>query len=475
MSRSHTPAAPFTSFTFLLIFFLLFTSFCVSVKASYLTIHQDVIGSDSLDSVIDSSSGVDYGSEGDKSIVSIDQTPKPVGNVMGVLYHISDACLTNSENIPLLSTIPQKLNSTLIAIFKLSGTCPILEQILNVQKSGAICAIVYKDDGSTSEIGQSNVSPTDIKIPAVTINADIFNALTKKLNDTTTQQTSKFVRVVVSSSQGGFNGGWKVAIIVIGCLLAVSFLVSVLIHCRLYQLRRRERNIMVARHESGLNSKMKVFTLEKSIVKTFPTKLYRKNNNDNKSDDLFESIGSSISVASSTTTKVSEKSSSKNAPTIEYANDVCAICLEEFNDGELLRKLPLCSHEYHKECIDRWLTTKSSRCPLCKQDSTPPEVKAKREKKFDQAMQIHARLNSIYDTSNNSHESSRFSTISNDDNNNNGGGTGSSKYGRFLDWFGYGNTDARDVNPHVRPNGNLFAIQDLPPVVVRSESSTRMV
>ncbi|CAG8520770.1 11598_t:CDS:2 [Diversispora eburnea] len=418
MSRSHTPAAPFTSFTFLFIFFLLFTSFCVNVKANYLTLHQDIIGPDSIDSVIDSSSGIDYGSEEDKSIVTVDQTPKPVGNVMGVLYSISDACSTSNENIPLLSTIPQKLNSTRIAIFSLSDTCSILQQILNVQKSGAICAIVYKVDGSTSENGQSNVSPTDITIPAVTINANIFNALTKKLNDTT-QQTSKFVRVVVSSSQGGFNGGWKVAIIVIGCLLAVSFLVSVLIHCRLYQLRRRERNIMVARHES-------------------------------------ESIGSSISAASSTTTKVSEKSSSKNAPTIEYANDVCAICLEEFNDGELLRRLPLCSHEYHKECID----------------STPPEVIAKREKKFDQAMQVHARLNSIYDTSNNRHESSRFSTISND---NNGGGTGSSKYGRFLDWFGYGNTDPRDVNPHVRPNGNLFAIQDLPQVVVRSESSTRMV
>ncbi|RGB25733.1 hypothetical protein C1646_595196, partial [Rhizophagus diaphanus] len=57
----------------------------------------------------------------------------------------------------------------------------------------------------------------------------------------------------------------------------------------------------------------------------------------------------------------------------------CSICLEELVDGETLRELP-CSHLYHMECIDKWLTTKSSHCPLCKQDATPPEIAEKREK-----------------------------------------------------------------------------------------------
>ncbi|ORY98280.1 hypothetical protein BCR41DRAFT_364457 [Lobosporangium transversale] len=27
-----------------------------------------------------------------------------------------------------------------------------------------------------------------------------------------------------------------------------------------------------------------------------------------------------------------------------------------------------CNHEYHAECIDIWLTSKSTQCPLCKHD-----------------------------------------------------------------------------------------------------------
>ncbi|KAJ1731816.1 hypothetical protein LPJ72_003745 [Coemansia sp. Benny D160-2] len=47
----------------------------------------------------------------------------------------------------------------------------------------------------------------------------------------------------------------------------------------------------------------------------------------------------------------------------------CAICLEEINEGEIIRKLP-CPHVFHSACIDRWLLCQSSVCPLCKRDTT---------------------------------------------------------------------------------------------------------
>ncbi|KAK3188809.1 hypothetical protein Dsin_028370 [Dipteronia sinensis] len=43
----------------------------------------------------------------------------------------------------------------------------------------------------------------------------------------------------------------------------------------------------------------------------------------------------------------------------------CAICLDEFSDGEECRVGSRCEHLFHKYCIDPWLL-KERRCPLCR-------------------------------------------------------------------------------------------------------------
>ncbi|GAB2283253.1 hypothetical protein Dimus_017775 [Dionaea muscipula] len=43
----------------------------------------------------------------------------------------------------------------------------------------------------------------------------------------------------------------------------------------------------------------------------------------------------------------------------------CAICLNEFQDDEVLRLLPECNHVFHRVCIDAWLSTRTT-CPVCR-------------------------------------------------------------------------------------------------------------
>uniref|UniRef100_A0A5B7BSJ6 RING-type domain-containing protein n=1 Tax=Davidia involucrata TaxID=16924 RepID=A0A5B7BSJ6_DAVIN len=48
-----------------------------------------------------------------------------------------------------------------------------------------------------------------------------------------------------------------------------------------------------------------------------------------------------------------------------YTGETCAICLEDYKDGESLRLLP-CHHEFHASCVDSWLTKWGTFCPVCK-------------------------------------------------------------------------------------------------------------
>jgi hypothetical protein len=53
----------------------------------------------------------------------------------------------------------------------------------------------------------------------------------------------------------------------------------------------------------------------------------------------------------------------------------CAVCLSQFANGDLVRLLP-CRHEFHADCIDKWLLEKDRRCSCCRVDvcaAAPPD------------------------------------------------------------------------------------------------------
>jgi len=51
----------------------------------------------------------------------------------------------------------------------------------------------------------------------------------------------------------------------------------------------------------------------------------------------------------------------------------CAVCLDSFVSGDLVRQLP-CQHDFHRDCIDVWLLERSSRCPICRYDCLTGEI-----------------------------------------------------------------------------------------------------
>ena len=76
---------------------------------------------------------------------------------------------------------------------------------------------------------------------------------------------------------------------------------------------------------------------------------------------ISSSIPSATYLTSDAETQVNEEE--KPFSIRQNSNVDCAVCQENFLDGESIRRLP-CNHQYHALCVDPWLQL-HARCPLC--------------------------------------------------------------------------------------------------------------
>eukprot|EP01017_Pseudomicrothorax_dubius_P049505 TRINITY_DN9210_c0_g1_i1.p1 TRINITY_DN9210_c0_g1~~TRINITY_DN9210_c0_g1_i1.p1 ORF type:complete len:297 (-),score=5.98 TRINITY_DN9210_c0_g1_i1:95-985(-) len=53
--------------------------------------------------------------------------------------------------------------------------------------------------------------------------------------------------------------------------------------------------------------------------------------------------------------------------TINRLTDVCSICLSPMESGDIISKIPKCTHIFHFKCVKQWLRTNIN-CPNCRND-----------------------------------------------------------------------------------------------------------
>jgi len=378
----------------------------------------------------------------------------PSAGLSGILYDMGYACQSEFDPSTTLPT-PNLYGLPKVALIQRGGpgntTCTFRDKMLVALGDGAIAAIIYNSigqgtiDGATAETGPSD---SVIPIPGLVVSHESgvkLKSLLPQTNITNATDPSSYNRVRVSM---GLNQQmpivWEFVLIVVVVLLGVSFLVSVVLHCRLYSLRQRYRAEAIARGGDILpNGTIRIKnTLEKAALDEFPIRIFGQSGTitpttlNTGAGPSRASMSLSVSTLTEQLEKVDKEVNSKNddttvdlpgytgdintidnsdtlpkglsrknsisgqsvrsataivaaealyagaapgaLPQHEIINDTCAICIEDFSDGEEIRKLP-CHHEFHYECIDPWLTQKSSTCPLCKYECMRPSIEPVQE------------------------------------------------------------------------------------------------
>ncbi|CAL1354643.1 unnamed protein product [Linum trigynum] len=73
--------------------------------------------------------------------------------------------------------------------------------------------------------------------------------------------------------------------------------------------------------------------------------------------------------------------SSGRGSSLAQEEEECVICLGEFEDGMERSVLTVCSHSFHKVCLESWLVIGDRRisptCPLCRASIGPPYARVR--------------------------------------------------------------------------------------------------
>ncbi|KAL0701512.1 hypothetical protein Bca4012_057634 [Brassica carinata] len=233
---------------------------------------------------------------------------KAAGEI-GLLYVAEplDAC-SNLMNKP-----EQSSNGTYPFVLIVRGGCSFEDKVRKAQKAGFKAAIIHDNEDRGILIAMAGNSG-GIKIHAVFVTKETGDALKESagLSDTKVWLLPSFE-----------NSAWSIMAVSFISLLAMSAVLATCFFVRRHRIRRRMSRSSRVREFHGMSRR---------LVKAMPSLIFSSVHEDN---------------------------------TTAFT---CAICLEDYNVGDKLRLLP-CRHKFHTVCVDSWLTSWRTFCPVCKRDA----------------------------------------------------------------------------------------------------------
>ena len=156
---------------------------------------------------------------------------------------------------------------------------------------------------------------------------------------------------------------WVFAIMILGILCLVTGLTSLFMHVNQRRMRRDLR-----RRIANGQVDLEVLGIKRQRV---PQKLLDK---------------MPLYVYTSKSTPAEDKTKERRSSTqpftlaqritfpkrdVPFAQTTCPICLDDFEHNDtIVRELP-CQHIFHPECVDEFLRSNSSLCPMCKKSALP--------------------------------------------------------------------------------------------------------
>ncbi|GAB2271931.1 hypothetical protein Dimus_006759 [Dionaea muscipula] len=232
--------------------------------------------------------------------------------ICGKLYAADpiEACSTLTDHVK-----PGGNNSSPFALI-IRGGCSFEEKVRRAQAAGFEAAIVYDNNDGGGLIAMAGNS-AGIRIPAVFV------------SQATGEKLKKYTGIgnmeiwIVPSYE---NSAWSIVAISFISLLAMSAVLATCFFVRRHRIRRgggERHQPRVVREFHGMSRR---------LVKAMPSLIF---------------------------TAVLEENCTAST---------CAICLDDYKAGDKLRVLP-CQHKFHAFCVDAWLTTWRTFCPVCKRDA----------------------------------------------------------------------------------------------------------
>ncbi|XP_057805311.1 receptor homology region, transmembrane domain- and RING domain-containing protein 2-like isoform X6 [Salvia miltiorrhiza] len=198
------------------------------------------------------------------------------------------------------------------------GGCSFEDKVRRAQAAGFEAAIVY--DNETSDLVAMAGNPVGININAVFVSKVSGETLAKYAG------ASDLQLWIVPSYE---NPSWSIIALSFISLLGVSAVLATCFFVRRHRFRSERPLAPRVREFHGISSR---------LVKAMPSLIFTAVLEDN------------------------------------CTSQTCAICLEDYSVGEKLRVLP-CRHKFHAVCVDTWLTSWRTFCPVCKRDAKTKTTK----------------------------------------------------------------------------------------------------